>query len=82
LSSRIGTPDVIFCLDSGCLDYDSLWVTTTLRGYIDGVISVKVLNQGVHSGDASGIVPSSFRILRNILDRIEDSKTGKVHEAF
>jgi len=36
------------------------------------------LHEGVHSGDASGIVPSSFRILRMLLDRIEDVNTGKL----
>ena len=64
LSAKIGTPDLIFALDSGCLDYERLWLTTSLRGYIDGVLKVEVLKEGVHSGDASGIVPSSFRIAR------------------
>lgn len=78
LKDKIGTPDVVICLDSGCGNYEQLWITTSLRGVIAGDLRVKVLNGGVHSGHASGIVPSSFRILRILLDRLEDSKTGKI----
>ena len=69
---------LVLCLDSGCGNYDQLWVTTSLRGLVGGTLTVKVLNQGVHSGDATGVVPSSFRIARQLLDRLEDSKTGKI----
>jgi acetylornithine deacetylase/succinyl-diaminopimelate desuccinylase-like protein len=65
-------------LDSGCGNYDQLWVTTSLRGLVGGKLSVEILDEGVHSGMASGIVPSSFRIARHLLSRIEDSKTGRV----
>jgi acetylornithine deacetylase/succinyl-diaminopimelate desuccinylase-like protein len=75
-AKAIGTPDLVICLDSGCGDYDALWCTTSLRGSIVGNLTVEVLTEGVHSGDASGIVPSSFRILRMLLDRIEDAKSG------
>ena len=78
LSDRIGTPRLIICLDSGCGNYDQLWMTTSLRGSIVGNLTVEVLTEGVHSGDASGIVPSSFRVLRQLLDRLEDSKTGQI----
>ncbi|HET7436779.1 MAG TPA: M20 family metallopeptidase [Thermoanaerobaculia bacterium] len=78
LSDRIGTPRLVICLDSGCGNYEQLWMTTSLRGSIVGNLTVEVLTEGVHSGDASGIVPSSFRILRQLLDRIEDSKTGEI----
>ena len=78
LSKKIGTPSLIVCLDSGCGNYDQLWVTTSLRGLIGASLNVTVLNEGVHSGDASGIVPSSFRILRQILSRLEDEKTGRI----
>ncbi len=78
LSDRIGKPSLVVCLDSGCGNYDQLWCTTSLRGLTGGNLSVKVLNEGVHSGDASGVVPSSFRLLRQILSRIEDEKTGKI----
>ena len=64
LSDRIGTPELIICLDSGCGNYDQLWSTTSLRGLIGGTLKVSVLNEGIHSGDASGIIPSSFRIIR------------------
>jgi acetylornithine deacetylase/succinyl-diaminopimelate desuccinylase-like protein len=78
LSDRIGTPRLVICLDSGCGNYEQLWMTTSLRGSIVGNLTVEVLTEGVHSGDASGIVPSSFRILRTLLDRIEDAKTGDI----
>ncbi len=77
-SDRIGTPNLVICLDSGCGNYEQLWMTTSLRGSIVGNLSVDVLTEGVHSGDASGIVPSSFRILRILLDRLEDAKTGHI----
>lgn len=78
LAPRIGTPSLVVCLDSGCGNYDQLWLTTSLRGLAGGTLRVKVLEEGVHSGDASGIVPSSFRILRGLLDRIEDPATGRL----
>ena len=78
LADRIGQPSLVVCLDSGCGNYDQLWVTTSLRGLAGGTLRVKVLDEGVHSGDASGIVPSSFRILRQLLSRIEDERTGKI----
>jgi acetylornithine deacetylase/succinyl-diaminopimelate desuccinylase-like protein len=78
LLPRIGDVDLVVCLDSGCIDYDRMWATTSLRGLAGGTLTVRVLEEGVHSGDASGIVPSSFRIARALLDRIEDSKTGKI----
>jgi acetylornithine deacetylase/succinyl-diaminopimelate desuccinylase-like protein len=81
LSDRIGHPDLVVCLDSGCGNYDQLWTTTSLRGMAAGTLTVEVLGEGVHSGDASGIVPSSFRILRQLLARIDDPATGLVTPA-
>ena len=78
LASRIGTPSLVICLDSGCGNYDQLWLTTSLRGLMSITLNVRVLSEGVHSGDASGIVPSSFRILRRLLSRLEDEATGKI----
>ncbi len=78
LSTRIGKPELVVCLDSGCATYDRLWVTTSLRGMAAGDLSVRVLNQGVHSGDASGVVPSSFRIARALLERVENADTGAI----
>jgi acetylornithine deacetylase/succinyl-diaminopimelate desuccinylase-like protein len=78
LKAKLGTPSLVVCLDSGCGNYDQLWGTTSLRGVVGGVLTVEILTEGVHSGAASGIVPSSFRILRQILDRIEDSRTGAI----
>lgn len=77
-AARIGTPALVICLDSGCGNYEQLWATTSLRGSIVGNLTVEVLEEGVHSGDASGIVPSSFRIIRMILDRLENSTTGEI----
>src|SRR5687768_6371837 len=78
LSDRIGTPRLVICLDSGCGNYEQLWMTTSLRGSIVGNLHVEVLGEGVHSGDASGIVASSFRVIRILLDRLEDAGTGKI----
>ena len=78
LSDRIGTPSLIVCLDSGCGNYNQLWSTTSLRGMVGGDLSIEILTEGVHSGSASGVVPSSFRILRQLLSRIEDENTGKI----
>jgi len=78
LSERIGQPSLVVCLDSGCGNYDQLWCTTSLRGMAGGNLTVSVLSEGVHSGDASGIVPSSFRVLRQLLSRLEDEATGRI----
>jgi len=78
LAGRIGSPALVVCLDSGCGNYDQLWMTTSLRGIASGTLTVQVLDEGVHSGDASGVVPSSFRILRRLLSRLEDEETGAI----
>ncbi|MDQ3617534.1 MAG: M20 family metallopeptidase [Pseudomonadota bacterium] len=78
LADRIGKPSLVVCLDSGCGNYEQLWCTTSLRGLAGGNFSVKVLEEGVHSGDASGVVPSSFRLLRQLLSRLEDEDTGRI----
>jgi hypothetical protein len=69
---------LVICLDSGAGNYDQLWLTTSLRGMASGTLKVEILTEGVHSGDASGVVPSSFRIMRQVLDRLEDSATGRL----
>jgi len=81
LAQRIGSPALVVCLDSGCGNYDQLWMTTSLRGIASGTLTVQVLDEGVHSGDASGVVPSSFRILRQLLSRLEDEETGAIRPA-
>jgi len=82
LQNQIGTPDLIVVLDSGCGNYEQMWVTTSLRGMMGGNLTVKILEEAVHSGDASGIVPSSFRIIRKILSRIEDPENGEIKPEF
>lgn len=81
LAGKLGDPSLVVCLDSGCGNYGQLWLTTSLRGIASGTLSVRVLDEGVHSGDAAGIVPSSFRVLRQLLSRLEDEETGAVRPA-
>jgi len=85
LEERMGKIDLVICLDSGAGNYDQLWSTTSLRGLVAGVVTVEVMEpmsdgspSGVHSGIAGGVVPSSFRVLRTLLDRIEDAETGAI----
>jgi acetylornithine deacetylase/succinyl-diaminopimelate desuccinylase-like protein len=78
LAARIGNPSLVVCLDAECGNYDQFWCTTTLRGNLVGTLKVEVLTEGVHSGMASGIVPSSFRIVRQLLTRVEDAQTGRI----
>ncbi len=78
LADRLGTPSLVIALDSGCGNYEQLWLTTSLRGLAGGNLRVDVLTEGVHSGDASGVVPSSFRILRELLSRLEDEGSGEI----
>ena len=80
LAPRMGDVGLVIALDSGAGNYDQLWVTTSLRGLINGTLRVDILTEGVHSGDAGGVVPSSFRIARQLLDRIDDSRTGTVKD--
>ncbi len=78
LRARLGEVGLVICLDSGAGNYEQLWLTSSLRGLASGTLKVQVLTEGVHSGDASGLVPSSFRIMRQLLDRLEDSNTGRL----
>ena len=83
LAPRIGAPDLVVGLDSGCGNYEQLWGTTSLRGLVNGVLGVEVLTEGVHSGDASGVVAESMRVARHLLERIDDAHSGVVrHAAF
>ena len=78
LAGRVGTPSLVICLDSGAGNYEQLWLTVSLRGLAGGTLRADVLREGVHSGYASGVVPSSFRVLRHLLSRLEDENTGRV----
>ena len=80
LKERTGTPSLVVCLDSGAGDYERLWNTTSLRGMAAGDLEVEILREGVHSGDASGVVADSFRIVRMLIERLEDADTGRVHD--
>lgn len=74
----IGSPDLIVCLDAGGANYDQMWVNTSLRGLLTGILSVQVLEEGAHSGGASGIIPSSFRIATQLVSRVENPETGEI----
>lgn len=78
LKDRIGKPSLVICLDSGAGNYDQLWMTTSLRGNVVGELSVELIEEGVHSGNASGIVVDSFRVARQLLSRIEDEVSGEI----
>lgn len=78
LADRIGEPSLVVCLDAECSNYDQFWCTTSLRGNLVGTLRVQVLHEGVHSGMASGIAASSFRIARELLARVEDAATGQI----
>ncbi len=78
LKDRIGQPKLVICLDSGAGNYEQLWMTTSLRGNVVGELSVELISEGVHSGNASGIVADSFRVARQLISRIENENTGEV----
>src|SRR5260370_39370907 len=78
LRDRLGTVSLVICLDSGAGNYDQLWLTTSLRGLVSGDLEVQVLEEGIHSGTNGGIAPSTFRIMRRLLERLEDSSTGNL----
>ena len=78
LKERIGVPSLVVCLDSGCGNYEQLWLTTSLRGLVGGNLRTTILKEAVHSGSSSGVVPSTFRITRTLLSRVEDEVTGHI----
>eukprot|EP00906_Rhabdomonas_costata_P013116 RCo018867 len=78
IGPELGTPDLIVCLDSGALSYEQLWVTSSLRGLVNGPLTVRLLKHGIHSGMGGGLAPCTFRILRQLLSRIENEATGEV----
>ena len=71
LAARMGDVRLVIALDSGAGNYEQMWVTTSLRGLVNGTLTVNMLTEGVHSGDAGGVVPSSFRVARQLLDRLD-----------
>eukprot|EP00930_Biecheleria_cincta_P005971 TRINITY_DN106941_c0_g1_i1.p1 TRINITY_DN106941_c0_g1~~TRINITY_DN106941_c0_g1_i1.p1 ORF type:complete len:531 (-),score=98.43 TRINITY_DN106941_c0_g1_i1:163-1713(-) len=78
LQDRIGTPEAVFCLDSVVENYETMWMTTSLRGVVSGTLEVSLLREGLHSGFGGGIVPDAFRVARMLLARAEDTETGRV----
>jgi acetylornithine deacetylase/succinyl-diaminopimelate desuccinylase-like protein len=78
LAPRLGDLSLVVCLDSGCATYDELWSTTSLRGLVVGTLEVSLLREGVHSGDGSGVIAASERVVRMLLDRLEDSASGEM----
>eukprot|EP00330_Aristerostoma_sp_ATCC50986_P007824 CAMPEP_0114583872 /NCGR_PEP_ID=MMETSP0125-20121206/7551_1 /TAXON_ID=485358 ORGANISM="Aristerostoma sp., Strain ATCC 50986" /NCGR_SAMPLE_ID=MMETSP0125 /ASSEMBLY_ACC=CAM_ASM_000245 /LENGTH=198 /DNA_ID=CAMNT_0001777655 /DNA_START=207 /DNA_END=799 /DNA_ORIENTATION=- len=80
IKDKLQNVAIVIALDSGGGDYKRLWLTSSLRGVLECDLNIKIIKEGVHSGDASGIVPDTFRILRILLDRIENVNTGEAHE--
>jgi acetylornithine deacetylase/succinyl-diaminopimelate desuccinylase-like protein len=78
LAPRIGALSLVVCLDSGCANYEQLWSTTSLRGLVMGTLEVSLLSEGVHSGDGTGIIAASERVVRMLLERIEDTHSGEI----
>jgi acetylornithine deacetylase/succinyl-diaminopimelate desuccinylase-like protein len=76
LGDTLGEPSLVVCLDAECGNYEQVWCTTSLRGNLVGTLRVRVLTEGVHSGMATGIAPTPFRILEQLLARIESPVTG------
>lgn len=77
-----GVPDYCFCMDSGCMDYDRLWLTSSLRGVVNIDLKIEAAKTAYHSGEAGGVVPETFAVWRVLLDRLDDPATGMVHEDF
>jgi acetylornithine deacetylase/succinyl-diaminopimelate desuccinylase-like protein len=78
LGDQIGDPSLVVCLDAECGNYDQVWCTTSLRGNLVGTLRVKILTEGVHSGMATGIAPTAFRIVQQLLARVENPITGDI----
>jgi len=78
LHDSIGDVDLICILDAESQDYETVWMCKSLRGVVAGVLSVKHLAVPCHSGMATGLVPSTFRIARELISRIENEKTGEI----
>jgi acetylornithine deacetylase/succinyl-diaminopimelate desuccinylase-like protein len=78
----IGKPDAMFCMDSGALDYEQLWLTSSLRGICIVDLTVEGGKAGYHSGEVGGVVPETFRVVRSLLNRLDDPATGEVHSDF
>jgi acetylornithine deacetylase/succinyl-diaminopimelate desuccinylase-like protein len=74
----IGAPDFVFCMDSGAFDYEQLWMTSSLRGICVLDMTVEAGAAGYHSGETGGIVPETFRVIRALLDRVDNSESGEV----
>jgi hypothetical protein len=65
-------------IDSGGGNYEQLWTDASLRGVLGFTVKVSTMKSSMHSGEGSGVVASSFRVMRELLDRIEDSRTGQI----
>jgi acetylornithine deacetylase/succinyl-diaminopimelate desuccinylase-like protein len=78
LGARLGEPSLVVCLDAECGNYEQLWCTNSLRGNLVGTLRIRVLTEGVHSGMATGIASTPFRIAEQLLARIENPVTGDI----
>ncbi|MEL6980798.1 MAG: M20/M25/M40 family metallo-hydrolase, partial [Actinomycetota bacterium] len=77
-AAGLGQVDLVVCLDSGCATYDTVWLTTSLRGLVGGTLQIDIVTEGLHSGSAGGVIPSTFRIMRSLLDRVEEAGDGSI----
>lgn len=78
----MGKIDTVIILDVDIVDFEKCWITKSIRGVADFVLKINILKEGVHSGDSSGIVPSTFKIANLLLDRLENLETGEVNQFF
>lgn len=76
----IKKPDFCFCMDSGAFNYDQLWCTSSLRGVVIVELTVEFGITGYHSGEVGGIIPETFRVIRALLDRVDNPITGMVDD--
>jgi hypothetical protein len=66
-------------LDSGCADYNRLWMTNSLRGVLDFDVVIETLQRESHYGpEASGIIAENLFLARKVYDGIIDSSNGEV----
>ena len=64
--AKLGSPDLVICLDSVALTNEAFFITSTLRGCINLDITIETGTSNYHSG-YSGIYPQPYPILNQLL---------------